>query len=425
MNWYKKAQIRGEWWIIDGNAIFADNNIGEMGHEAYVLETVRKEIVNAMNYYAEEIYDWNITKQEIIQNLVQSGKIDPKLLIKKYGEDYIEKIPYNTDIFDVIAKKFNIPQEQLDIADESGDIREYGMKNLGWKRMAGNNIETQTLTSADLKNIMDGIYDAYSEESENSKFNIEIRGNGKVFWDIPWQVMENGVMAISEYGVRGLSNMPTYAYIMNWYKLAQSSTLEDIIENKIDLNEVIQSLKNKNIPYKIINDVISVPINNQIYIIDEDLFIEPAEEWIWTVRNIEDYINIEDFNTYFWEHPFTVYHATTPENIEEIKTNGLKLQNKTRGINNRSTGSAIFTSSEPDDIQSYGDIVIEINTSQMKKDKYTPEVSKEEPVSEAEQIESLANKIGLEDFQAEVEHGISPTTVIFYQNIPPKYLRIL
>ena len=229
----KIAQIRGEWWIINGQAIFADNNIGEMGHEAYVLESVRKEIADTMDYSVEEIYNWDNTKQEIIQHLVQENKIDSERLIKKYGEDYINEIPYDSDIFDSIAKKFNISQEQLDIADGSGDVREYGMKNLRWKRMAGNNIETQTLTSADLKDIMDGVYDAYDEEAENSKFNIEIRSNGKVFWDIPWQVMEEGIMAISQYGARGL--IPTYAKNMSWYKLSQQKELNLGIPTEKDL----------------------------------------------------------------------------------------------------------------------------------------------------------------------------------------------
>jgi len=61
----------------------------------------------------------------------------------------------------------------------------------------------------------------------------------------------------------------------------------------------------------------------------------------------------------------------------------------------------------------------------MKKDNYMPEVSREEPIINANKRESLAHQIGLKDFFVETEHGISPTTIIFFGNIPPKYLEIL
>ncbi len=221
MNWYKKSQITGEWWIIDGRAVFADNTIGDMGHEAYVLDQVRREIADTMGYLVDEFYDWDETKEDIVKNLIQQNEINLQFYIKKYGKEWIQQIPYKPEIFDGIAKnKFKISQEQLDMADGSGDIRVYGMKELGWKRLAGNNIETQTLTQSDLDDILNGIYDAYDEDAENHSFNIEVRGNGKVFWNIPYNIMADGVMAIAEYD-RGVTSVPTYALNNGWYKKAQ------------------------------------------------------------------------------------------------------------------------------------------------------------------------------------------------------------
>ena len=39
MNWYKKAQ-QGEWWIISGQANYADANIGDMNHSGYVIDAI-------------------------------------------------------------------------------------------------------------------------------------------------------------------------------------------------------------------------------------------------------------------------------------------------------------------------------------------------------------------------------------------------
>ena len=61
----------------------------------------------------------------------------------------------------------------------------------------------------------------------------------------------------------------------------------------------------------------------------------------------------------------------------------------------------------------------------MKQDKYIVLVGKEEPIEEAEAREALANKLGIDNYYAEYEQGLDPGTIIFYGNIPPKYLRVV
>lgn len=224
MIWYKTAQVRGEWWIIDGRAVFADSDVGDMGHEAYVLDHIRHEIAQAMGWDNDDTFtDWEEDKKEIIKNLIQTKELNQKKLVKQYGEDFIEQMPYKPQIFDTIATQiYNLEQEKLDVADGSIEAREYGMKNLGWKRMVGNNIQTQTLTEEDLNNICRGINDAYGDEiDDETTFNIEINSNSKIFWNIPISVMEQGVMAVAQHGDRGLIRNPEYASNTNWYKRAK------------------------------------------------------------------------------------------------------------------------------------------------------------------------------------------------------------
>ena len=213
----KKISQNGEWWIIDGKAIFADSNVGDMGHEAYVLERVRGDIASTMDWYREIDRSWDDIKILIFKQLVERGEIDEnyvKKLIKKYGEDFADKIPYSPEIFDYVAiNQFNIPKKKLDIADGSGDIRAYGMSELGWKRMAGLNIETQTLTENDLKDICDGIDEAYGEEiTDESEFNIEVRGSRKWITGIPLSVMRNGVSEVLKY---------RNVLAKNWYSISK------------------------------------------------------------------------------------------------------------------------------------------------------------------------------------------------------------
>jgi len=170
--------------------------------------------------------------------------------------------------------------------------------------------------------------------------------------------------------------------------------------------------------------VYSTPDDTLIY--EEDGSITEAHEWINDVEPFNYYEPEPD--DHFWRDSlkgFYVYHATPQENVKSIMRNGLGLQSRTRGIENRYTGPAIFTSDNPEDIDSYGDTVIEINVGAMQADGYMPYVAQEEPIEDKNLRERMAHKIGLEDYYGYVESGISETTYVFYDSIPAKYLKIL
>ena len=139
-----------------------------------------------------------------------------------------------------------------------------------------------------------------------------------------------------------------------------------------------------------------------------------------------------DFNKEFWEYPRTLYHCTPTENVPFIKAKGLTCQSKTRGINNRSVGHAIFTTQEEEEVesvrQSYGPVVFAINTRAMKQDGYTPYVTPEPEVVEALELAFIFEKLGksvqLSQF-IDSSGGINEYTVIVHENIPPKYLSIV
>lgn len=134
----------------------------------------------------------------------------------------------------------------------------------------------------------------------------------------------------------------------------------------------------------------------------------------------------ERFNDDFWDSPSELYHATTDDNIEDIRTDGLVPMSATRGISNRSVGAAVFTSLNPEVIDSYGDNIFKINTQAMKKDGYTPFVSQEPAFPEAEKINSLLNMYGIDDtYETSSYDGMDPDTVIVYGKIPNKYLELV
>jgi len=140
---------------------------------------------------------------------------------------------------------------------------------------------------------------------------------------------------------------------------------------------------------------------------------------------------VEDkFNAFFWQHPEVLFHATVQENVEDIRKKGLLAIHKGRGMSNRHIHYAVFTSTEPDWITHvYGPVVITIRTDLMKKDGFTPYVTKEPNHTEAEVIDFIAGKIkawepGTHDLSNAYSEGTTEDTVIIYESVPPKYLEV-
>ena len=232
----------------------------------------------------------------------------------------------------------------------------------------------------------------------------------------------------------------------NWYVKANEEveTLEDYNGDLIDylksfdkLSQVIIALDLNNVGYDVLDlkdeKFYVFDFQNSVYIIrgDETYHdIELAKDWIYSLDDyaLENYIDSPQNN--FWDEVSinsVAYHGTDSENVDNIMKVGLHRMDKTRGLSNRNTGSAVFASWDIDHTESYGDSVIEINLGQMKADGYMPDVAEEEPVTECKLREALAWKLGLKDFYCNEEYssdGISEDTIVIYGNIPAKYLSL-
>lgn len=177
------------------------------------------------------------------------------------------------------------------------------------------------------------------------------------------------------------------------------------------------------------NPIVVINYNGSDYVVDsfDQPSVVPAEEWLSNV-DIFAYYPHFDFNKEFWNEVHQgekVYHGTTKENVSKIMKQGILPTNETRGLSNRHTGPAVFTSMNPDSTGYYA-VTIEIAVDAMKADGYMPKASKEDAIQEADLYESLARKIGLEEYFHEVsDSSLDPETVIFYGAIPPKYLKVI
>ena len=170
------------------------------------------------------------------------------------------------------------------------------------------------------------------------------------------------------------------------------------------------------------------------YIIDDFDYpeMETADSWLAGIydHSLSNYVDFDDWNKTFWDEAddLKLYHATEQQYVENIKKRGLMIGNKTRGMSNQWTGSAVFASENPDELSVYGDALFEIDVGAMKKDGYMPTVNKEESIEESKMREKLANLIGIEDFDATSDlssDGIWDSTWVIFGNIPAKYIKLV
>jgi hypothetical protein len=247
---------------------------------------------------------------------------------------------------------------------------------------------------------------------------------------------------------------------MNWYKKAQqrylwnndpdlpyanqewepSGILEQDIEQCRNENELMRvfnayNFKGGNIDEEVFHEGQKVYVfnyGNGRFIVEASFpypSMERAELWIDQMSEMDlyGYIDSGDFNKSFWDSVDLndkVYHGTSKDRVTDILRNGLEPRSETRGIENKYTPSGIFTSDIAEKPDSYYDVVLEINIGQMKQDGYMPEISQEEPITEKELRETLANRIGLKGYYSDYANDYDPETIIFYGMIPPKYIRV-
>jgi hypothetical protein len=173
-----------EWWLIDGQAVFADGDIGDINHEGYVIQALMSELVEDVN---------TETGSRIDPEYADTPTLDFE--IRKYLDIDPTDMDEDKKVENFIINELGFSREKLDVIQGKVDARDYGMKVLGWKRVHGTSIQTWTLEDKDLKEIADAMYDACQEEAEEFEYEIEVMSNGKFFTGVPWSVLEGDKVA--------------------------------------------------------------------------------------------------------------------------------------------------------------------------------------------------------------------------------------
>lgn len=161
-----------------------------------------------------------------------------------------------------------------------------------------------------------------------------------------------------------------------------------------------------------------------VYSDAESLIYEIDEDFLFSFFCFDE----DKESNEFWEsiggNSFA-YHATNESNVEDILEDGLESRYGSRGLTNRDTGAAVFTTLRIEEINNnvYGDAHIKINLGAMKKDGYMPKVAEEYPLIEDRYRSAIAHIFGIEYESA--NNDLSPETLVIFGDIPPEYLELM
>lgn len=181
----------GEYWITDdGSVMFADGDIGDYNHEAHVIQTLQAQFAPD-EFNLGEYVDWEAFQKALVaeaQTELQPG----------------QQLEDPADIIYNKLKERGMNDEQINIANGHGDARLFAMKNWGWKRMQGTNIETNTLAPQDISAIQSGVGEVLEsegiDEGQEPTFSIFVMANGLWFRGIPYSSLMEGDIATFREG---------------------------------------------------------------------------------------------------------------------------------------------------------------------------------------------------------------------------------
>ena len=163
--------LQGEYWFdASGDTMYADGDIGDMNHEAYVLQRLQSDLLSHFDIHPDEYYgEFDHYENEIKEHILddsESGVTEEDL----YDDWYTAMITYLNN------KGVENAEEVVQLGTYGPkDARLYAIQNWGWSRVHGNSIEVNRLTPDQLKLVARGINNALEQEGNHHEEDAELR----------------------------------------------------------------------------------------------------------------------------------------------------------------------------------------------------------------------------------------------------------
>lgn len=195
-------RLHGEYWINDsGQSMYADGDIGDMNHEAHVIQGLTRRILSDLGVEFNEDAEYAPDMTDLEEEIRAALEIDED--VADVAVAMVERLRATFPAEGQAEAAVNVTWGGIGKGVIS-DARDYALKYDGWKRVKGNNIETWTLTATDLGNIASGLWDADSEIPDGARFDIDVRSNQRFYQDVPmWVIRKRNPAALREYQFQG------------------------------------------------------------------------------------------------------------------------------------------------------------------------------------------------------------------------------
>lgn len=195
----------GEWWILpSGGVVFADGDKGDSNHIFFVITHLTEEILDHFGIDTTEVNGYIVPYMgKIYSALVKRNSLSEEEL-KRWRTDSNSQreILINKLVESGLYKDLTRARDAVNIAygiDEVGCVepRDYAMMYLNWKRMVTKYfkviVQTWTLNSSDLVIISNGIDEAWDSSSNDDEIGIKVELNvmstNALYKDIPLEII--------------------------------------------------------------------------------------------------------------------------------------------------------------------------------------------------------------------------------------------
>lgn len=209
----------GEWWIDDdGTPQYADGDVGDVNHEAYVRQMLVYQVLSDFGIDGSDSGGYlDQYEDQIKQELIDDGALTEEEL-ERWDDDpssiILSKFDQISDIKDEEQRHWMFFLAYGSNTTHRGDARDYAMRYMGYKRVVtkGNKawVQTHTLTPRDLVIIYKGLGEMIEEfdDVDDSKLvvDVEVRATNKSYYDIPYEVFSG----------KGLGKMRDYMKVVPW-----------------------------------------------------------------------------------------------------------------------------------------------------------------------------------------------------------------
>lgn len=187
-----------EFWLTPDGAIYCDGDAGVdvPNHEAVVRQRCLCEALGAMEQSDNEAVQAISHKLSLLaeDDIIDGPMVSETLnnFIDDLNRDGVLSNEEVDDIYSFIREHVDVEEWILDVAfgTDSYDVRAYAIDRWGWHRVVDRIIQTNSVTPSSLKDIADGLYDAYGEDCMRMKYTLEA---GRLFvTDVPYMALESG-----------------------------------------------------------------------------------------------------------------------------------------------------------------------------------------------------------------------------------------